>query len=94
MDGKWTVQVNGGLRQIGSVTAHHAGIGNSDGVWVDVLAESYEKCKESAMLIAAAPELLEALELIILCPDPMGIKMSELKAQAHALIARAKGEKC
>jgi hypothetical protein len=77
------------LRQIGSVTAHHAGIGNSDGVWVDVLAESYEKCKESAILIAAAPELLEALEHIMACCYGFS---EVIENQAHALIARAKGD--
>jgi hypothetical protein len=47
--------------------------------------------KANAHLIAAAPELLEALEEFLLCGENAGHN-DDLKAQARAAIAKAKGE--
>lgn len=41
-------------------------------------------------LIAAAPELLAALEALVNCPDYAGIRTHEMRA-AHDAIAKARG---
>jgi hypothetical protein len=56
---------------------------------------SHDEAKANARLIAAAPDLLAALEMVLNStthPGPLWTVSNESIAAAHAAIARAKGE--
>lgn len=66
-------------------TAIVSGCGCCDSPWVS--------CEADARLIAAAPELLEALELVVSFVDAgQGTWTVEEQNKARAAIAKAKGE--
>lgn len=50
-----------------------------------------EQCEANARLIAAAPELLEALEMICKEEFPQNSNMADLKEHALKIINKAKG---
>lgn len=64
---------------------------NNEKIEYSEIAETYTE--ENARLIAAAPELLEALQEMVkqFTKTPSTIKDSEARGKAHAAIAKATG---
>jgi len=63
----------------------------TEGYWYLVEAEGMCMSLANAQLIAAAPELLEALEVLLLCFSPADENGFAVK-QAREAIAKAKGQ--
>lgn len=84
--GPWKVRENGGLMQ--SVEAKRDWLVFKCGR--DFMAR--EELEANARLIAAAPELLEALELLIAETDPLRLNSGEPWCRVRAVIAKARGE--
>ena len=63
-------------------------------VWCMEDDERSPECEANARLIAAAPELLEAVEELLACTEGQAIYnfMEPQKKKARAAIAKAKGE--
>lgn len=83
--GPWQVQITGGEVECVS--------GAGPGLWAVVQGPDYDTRAANARLIAAAPDLLEALEAIAeMTHNAAGGMHAEIYDAARAAIAKAKGE--
>lgn len=88
--GPWEVEDNGHFYDINAVRGT---VGNvcSSRSWFDNGEHRGPVAMANAQLIAAAPELLEALEMLVVFTTPTKRNAAAL-SKAHAAIAKALGE--
>ena len=89
--GPWVIARTSGMQIY--VTQPQDRPGRAPGYYAEVrrFTANHDEVEANARLIAAAPDLLDALELILSAED-RGFGMDYVKGCARAAIAKAKGE--
>ncbi len=90
--GPWGTHFSAGIYYIHHANNPHCPVGRCYGGPNHDGNISKDQAADNARLIAAAPDLLEALKLLADCPDPRHCAFRDIMKTVNAAVAKAEGK--